>query len=672
MLTDPAWIGNPNDTSGAVTKRYKLKVTNKPIDCQEAIDPQTPCGAGITLMDVKVPQVVVVPLIIGGGRPTNAMIVEHVRRIKSLMPVPEVEFVRHSGVIPMILPFPDPIPVGASEESLSSDAIFTALEEVQGGYPPGTTVLGIGYELASGWGFNRYNGAATSVTARAWWQTDIGKTRAGSDIYGRNTGSHEFGHLIGSGHAVYSDGSGGFKVACSTSEDANTEPYPYLDPTPTGVNPATRATRALLGPTAGNLAVWGLDTRFFDDTEALPATLAVMDPSATFSIMSYCRSNPNRPDGRQDRWVDKHYHEEFVGSLQKRGWGSGLPGAMSAGDAGAPGGSVRDVLVVSGSRRAGADGTAAVTLAPTYTYATSLPVGSAQSGDWTLELLDSEGAVLRSVPFAADTPIVDIDPASGAASVPQSERWRVSVADPPAYSSYRIRHRSQTVAVSGVSAAAPVVSVVAPVAAQAFTGGSVSVSWTASDADGDDLVYHVHYSADGGATYSTVGAGLTSTSLVLPRADLAGSSRAMFRVIASDGTRSATAQSPVFTVAENPPEVIVHSPDGGRVYGGPGTVVLDATGIDTEDGVLAGAALVWTSSLDGQIAATSTARIPTDDLSAGTHVLTVTATDSSNMGASRGVVGFGVEPRCQLPGVSSAVAMVSRSGQRVAMECSER
>ena len=31
-------------------------------------------------------------------------------------------------------------------------------------------------------------------------------------------------------------------------------------------------------------------------------------------------------------------------------------------------------------------------------------------------------------------------------------------------------------------------------------------------------------------------------------------------------------------------------------------------------------------------------------------------------GAYRGVVGFGVEPRCQWPVVSSAVAMVSRSG----------
>ena len=90
----------------------------------------------------------------------------------------------------------------------------------------------------------------------------------------------------------------------------------------------------------------------------------------------------------------------------------------------------------------------------------------------------------------------------------------------------------------------------------------------------------------------------------------------------------------MFTVAENPPSLIVHSPDVGRVFGGAGTVVVDATGIDAEDGVMADTALVWTSDIDGQIAATAAARIPTDALSTGTHVLTVTATDSSAMAAS--------------------------------------
>ena len=298
------------------------------------------------------------------------------------------------------------------------------------------------------------------------------------------------------------------------------------------------------------------------------------------------------------------------------------------------GGSVRDVLVVSGARSVGADGTAEVELSPTYAYATSSSVASQRSGDWTLELLGSDGAVLRSVAFAAGTPVADIDPDSGIEAGPPSERWRVVVPDAPAYSSYRIRQGSQTVAVSEVSATAPAVSVSAPVAGQAFSGDTVTVSWTGSDADADALVYHLHYSDDGGATYSTVGVGLTSTTLEIDRDQLAGSSRARFRVIASDGTRSTSAQSALFTVAENPPTVIVHSPDDGRTYGGPGTVVLDATGLDTEDGVLADAALVWTSDIDGQVAATGTARVATADLSAGTHVLTVTATDSSDTAAS--------------------------------------
>ena len=64
-----------------------------------------------------------------------------------------------------------------------------------------------------------------------------------------------------------------------------------------------------------------------------------------------------------------------------------------------------------------ADGTTEVELSPTYTYATSSSVASQRSGNWTLELLGSDGAVLRSVAFAAQTPVADIDPDSGTAVV---------------------------------------------------------------------------------------------------------------------------------------------------------------------------------------------------------------------------------------------------------------
>ena len=640
VLEDRRLVGEPGDVD--LTRTYQLSVSPS-VDCQEAIDPDIACGAEVTLTGVAAPRVVVVPLVVGlkepKSSPTDAMIVEHVRRIASLMPVPEVDSFVHGPIEPT---FPNPLPPDKTAQEVSSDAIFDALDGVQVNFP-GSVILGVAYELVSGWGLESNNGSGFVGGTQAWWKMDISKALIGSDVYGRNTGSHEFGHVLGARHAVYDDGTGTFNVACSTSEQEGvTEAYPHLDPVATTADPADEATKALLGPTAGpDQAVWGLDTRVFDDAIALPAMLAVMDPGETFSIMSYCSGT--KDDGRQDRWVDEHFHERFVMWLLERDWGPVLAGASAADDgAGArdptgAGGSVRDVLVVSGSRTVAADGSSQVVLSPTYTYATGSPLGPQQSGDWVLELLDGVGVVLRAVPFAAGTPVVDIDPDSAAAARPSSERWRVAVPDAPAYSSYRIRKGTQTVALSEVSAAAPVVAVSAPAAAQVVDGDSVTVSWTGVDVDGDELVYHVDYSGDGGATYSTVGVGLRSTSLVLERDELAGSTRAVFRVIASDGTRSTAAQSPVFTVAENSPDVIVHSPDDGRVFGGAGTVVLDATGIDTEDGVMGGSALVWTSDLDGQIAATAAARIPTDALSEGTHVLTVTATDSSGAGASASV-----------------------------------
>ena len=273
-------------------------------------------------------------------------------------------------------------------------------------------------------------------------------------------------------------------------------------------------------------------------------------------------------------------------------------------------------------------------LSPVYTYSKRSPVGSQSSGEWVLELLDDAGAVLRSVPFAADTPIDDLDPSEPYEPGGSSEHWRVLVEDPPAYASYRVSQGPLVVAESAVSASAPTVTVVSPVAGQSVDGSTVTLEWSASDADGDALTYHVHYSSDGGETHSAVGVGLSSTSLVVAREGLAGSTRARLRVIASDGTRSTTAESALFTVAENAPEVLVHSPSDGEVFGGPDTMVLDATALDTEDGVLADSAVVWSSDIDGPIAHSAYAWISTVDLSEGTHVITATATDSSARAAS--------------------------------------
>ena len=65
------------------------------------------------------------------------------------------------------------------------------------------------------------------------------------------------------------------------------------------------------------------------------------------------------------------------------------------------------------------------------------------------------------------------------------------------------------------------------------------------------------------------------------------------------------------------------------------TVVFDGSGTDTEDGNLTGASLVWTSSIDGEIGTGSYFTI--NILSEGTHIITLTATDSQGATGSDSV-----------------------------------
>jgi chitinase len=57
-------------------------------------------------------------------------------------------------------------------------------------------------------------------------------------------------------------------------------------------------------------------------------------------------------------------------------------------------------------------------------------------------------------------------------------------------------------------------------------------------------------------------------------------------------------------------------------------VTLSGTGVDPEDGPLAGSALVWTSSLQGVLG--TGASLSRNDLVGGVHVITLTVTDSGN------------------------------------------
>ena len=81
-------------------------------------------------------------------------------------------------------------------------------------------------------------------------------------------------------------------------------------------------------------------------------------------------------------------------------------------------------------------------------------------------------------------------------------------------------------------------------------------------------------------------------------------------------------------IVNRPPSAIVTAPAANATFTLGSSVTFAGTGTDPEDGALTGASLVWTSSIDGQIGAGVS--FATVGLSAGTHLITLTATDSRN------------------------------------------
>ena len=285
-------------------------------------------------------------------------------------------------------------------------------------------------------------------------------------------------------------------------------------------------------------------------------------------------------------------------------------------------------------------------------------------GGYVLELLDDAGAVLRSVRFAAQTVVADVSETGE--TVSELELWAVSVPDAPDYERVRVTRRAlpgeaPVSAEAARSASAPAVSITAPAAGSVESGDTVSVVWSASDADGDALSYLVQYSTDGGASYETLATDHQSTSLEVPRRLLAGSATARVRVVASDGLRTATAVSALFTVTAHAPEVRIDSPTGAAVYGGAQPLALQASAYDTEDGELDSSAVSWSSSIDGALGAGAHVVVVTGDLTAGAHTLTATATDSDNNTATA-TVAITIKDTNDAPSAADDTAHVRTGG----------
>ena len=179
--------------------------------------------------------------------------------------------------------------------------------------------------------------------------------------------------------------------------------------------------------------------------------------------------------------------------------------------------------------------------------------GGDHIGGYVLELRDASGMAIRSVPFNVRTVTGDGISADGTWFGVIRDSFEVVVNDPPVYESFAVMRDGVEVGSVSRSRNAPSISVSGPSSGDVFSNDeTISVSWVGSDADGDDLVYRVYYSTDGGSFYRRMFY-TKDTSKSFSATRLRDSSQARIGVSVSDGTRSAFAETPIFSVVGHAP-----------------------------------------------------------------------------------------------------------------------
>ncbi len=99
---------------------------------------------------------------------------------------------------------------------------------------------------------------------------------------------------------------------------------------------------------------------------------------------------------------------------------------------------------------------------------------------------------------------------------------------------------------------APQISIITPQPNDVWNGGGRTITWSASDPDGDTLTYSVLYSADAGATWIPVEKDTTLTSYSFSPDEIDGGKTVRFRVLATDGLNTTAAEAGPIEVVQNP------------------------------------------------------------------------------------------------------------------------
>jgi hypothetical protein len=166
------------------------------------------------------------------------------------------------------------------------------------------------------------------------------------------------------------------------------------------------------------------------------------------------------------------------------------------------------------------------------------------------------------------------------------------------------------------------------------------VTWESETADGAVLYYILQYS-NGADSWRALSRAMTETEYEVDFDVLPGGDQCRLRLLVSDGINCAHTESESFAVRVKPCFAIILHPQNGHVIQGGGRLELHGQGLYIEEDETEVNELKWSSSLDGELG--RGALIIADQLSRGTHRITLIAGREGRIGRSDISVGVGVE-----------------------------
>jgi hypothetical protein len=291
---------------------------------------------------------------------------------------------------------------------------------------------------------------------------------------------------------------------------------------------------------------WGSDSAKIDEIGYDTTTNEVI-PDTRYDLMSYCPVDK--------LWISpRHYRMLFDGGLR----------ASSVNIA-----SFDEVLLLQG--RAGTYGEVEIE----YTYRLPAPGrkgGGLSANRASLALLPGASNLIRYRPAPVTTGegdycarfsdangetlgehCFDLDFEDIETGEPLDEAgFSLKLPYPDGTAKVSVLHDGEESASIEASDSAPSVNISSPAQGETWDGEH-TLSWSAEDADGDDLSYAVQYSPDGGKSWFPLSVNTRDPQLDLDTSEIAGGDKVFFRVLASDGLNTTQGEVGPINVPNSPP-----------------------------------------------------------------------------------------------------------------------